>query len=223
MSDYIPEGDYPVLAWATNFHNVCSDNVSAWNLPEARIGPMGNAITDFGVILEKCHSETKTKADTKDKDLQREALETDIREFVNEYIRANHLVTDVDKVRLGVTVPEDAQDRPDTTDTPELEADISTPGLIVLRYRVKGKKHWGKGKYIHGIETRYEMREDNPAKWEDLKNTIFDTGGTVTIEFDPADAGKRVVINSRWEMNKVDGNRRGKGPWGTPIVVHVPG
>jgi hypothetical protein len=220
--DFIPSADNAFLAWARNFYTVCSENVGPWNLPEQELQDIGNGVDDFEVLLYKCHSEARTKADTRAKNDKHKTLEKMIRGFVNEYIRANHRISKSDKVRLGVTVAKDPHPIPETTGTPEMEADISTPLVIVLRYRARGAKRWGKAKHVHGIETRHEMRDDNPNDWEDLKHSTFDTGGAIHLTFKAADAGKRVVINSRWEMGKVDGER-GKGPWGTAIVVHVPG
>jgi len=222
-TDYIPDGDGPFLDWATNFHTVCSDNKTKWSLPAAELTTMGNDITDFGIVLAKCHSEAKTKADTQDKNDKREALEASIRSFVNGNIRENKAITNADKVRLGVTVPQDGYHPvPVTTGRPELHANIGTPLYIILRYREEGSKHWGKPDHVHGIEVRHEKREDDPEDWEDLKYTVFDTGGSIRISFKNVDAGKRVVLVARWEMGKVDGERS-KGPWGAPIVVHVPG
>jgi hypothetical protein len=35
--DYIPAGDYPFLAWAKNYRQVCTENATAWGLPEQRL------------------------------------------------------------------------------------------------------------------------------------------------------------------------------------------
>jgi hypothetical protein len=198
------------------------DNAALWGLPAAKLTALGDGVMKFAAILGKCQGETRTSADVQDKNDQREALERALRAFVNAHIRVNEAVTNADRVRLGFTVPRAGHPIPETTGAPELEVDISTFLVIVLRYRARGGLRWGKPPHVHGIVVRHEMRGDNPGNFEELRHTVFDTGGTLRISFNQADAGKRVVFVGRWVMGKVDGVR-GLGPWGTPIVVHVPG
>jgi hypothetical protein len=70
---------------------------------------------------------------------------------------------------------------------------------------------------VHGVEIRWEIREEPPAKEEDLANSEIATRSPFTLTFTGDKRGKKVFFCLRWE------NGTGKkGPWSAVANAIIP-
>jgi hypothetical protein len=214
---YIPVGDYAFLAWAKNYHRVCTDNAALWGLPLPRLTAMGDAIAGFQVILDKCHSDLRTKADTASKNIQRKALKTDCRTFNLEYTQNSSKVSDDDRIRLQIPVRDVMRSNiPRPTVAPHFTLGLTnTTGQLALIIidPVNGEEQIPYG--MNGAVVYYAVRgpgEPVPATVEDLTVSELASASHYIIKsFKSGDEGKRVYVTLCWENEKGE-----QGPW-SPI------
>jgi hypothetical protein len=204
---FIPAGDYLFYAWAKNYQEVCSSMATIWGLPAERLNTMGVRVTAFGQILDRCHGEQRTKADTKSKNMQRKVLQKDCRTFNKEFTQFSSKVTDDDRIRLQIPVNDVKRSNiPVPTTTPLFSLTRGkNPRQIIIRITdpVTGELHIPSG--MNGAVAYYKVvAMDAPAPAiEELIQSVIATSSRFTLKgFTSADEGKRVYIALCWENEK---------------------
>jgi hypothetical protein len=141
------------------------------------------------------------------------------RKLYTGYLKNNPLVTDEDLVNMGLPKHSSGGRTPPTPPTTivEVTVDTSIPATIILNYRNKNEKGTAKPPRVHGVEIRYEILDEPPQDWEQLKNSSFDTRTPAKLVFKGEDRGKTVYFALRWENNVGE-----KGPWGEIYSAIIP-
>jgi hypothetical protein len=127
-------------------------------------------------------------------------------------------MTDEDRVRLGLTVP-------DTTPTEEAdpdeypEIDVDTSVLRRIKCKFLNREHRvAKPPHVHGIELRSGfIPEGEEPSIEHLTDSSFSTRASMTKDFSDKDRGRRFGLCARYENNTGR-----KGPFGPIVVVFIP-
>jgi hypothetical protein len=100
----VPNGDGEFLEWGDVFCVYLRDKVDGWGIPAAAVAALEGFRTEYRRAYAAAQDPNHGKADTHAKNEARAAYETDIRRFIQEYIAFNHLVSDDDRINLGVPV-----------------------------------------------------------------------------------------------------------------------
>jgi hypothetical protein len=217
---YIPATDAAFLAWVKNFYTVCDEMTTAWGLPAARITALGVMKTNFETVYDKCKSDQKTKADTQDKNDRKAALETECRAIAQEFLMHSSKITNTDRVRLGLHVP-------DTTRTP-VGVPAHAPLFVLERTKVAcrfllrimdsetGKEAVPYG--YNGAVVFYGVFDEPPSGPEKLPKSVLASTCIFPLnDFKPEEEGRRAYIALQWE------NEHGqRGPWSDMQSMIVP-
>jgi hypothetical protein len=172
-----------------------------------------------------------TPSKKKEKTRVREAEETNaIRPYVKQYL---HFPPVTNEQRDAAGIPNHKKSGrggavADPTDHVEYEFIIDPVGRrIIVKFRILGSSHWGKGRY-HSVEIRYWILPlDAPAPvdasapgWQ----SDTDTASPWEITGGGEDSGKRIWIAMRWKNRSTGGKtqKNGRGPWSEIRGVVVP-
>jgi hypothetical protein len=215
---YLPQADVPCLEWARNFVQYGSANATRWGLTADDFAPVGAAGQAYEAALQRCNLPETSKLDRAAKNAAKKTLRNMAREFVNQHLRYNPAVTDLDRIALGIPVQDKILtpgSKPATI--PETEIRISRIRSVSLYIKDAGSTRRGKPKGVHGAEIRWDIRDTPPEKPEDLANSYFFTRSPAKFDFSEDERGKMVYFCPRWE------NRTGKkGDWGEIVAAIIP-
>jgi hypothetical protein len=210
---YIPPQDGELATWITGFMQNIIVIGPRVNFPESvqqEIMKFGGDFNQKYLIAKD--PATRTTVTIKAKDEARKKLEEKIRSAVNEYLAYNHLVTDEDKVTLGLHVRDPKPTPSPISDVPpSIEARSGTAGNV--DFHIIGPKPLGQ----HGAEIVWAVLDTKPIGWKDLTHSSFCTRSPLRLSFDGEDRGKTLYFAARWE------NTRGeKGVWSEIMNVIIP-
>ena len=136
-NNYLPRGDKKFDLWQSNFITIVGTNVVLWLILAADFTALTAVQTSWNTYwgIAKNFS-TRTPTDTKNKNVARKAYSKAIRAFVKKWIAGNNLITDGNRVSLGVTVYKTTYTKsPVTTSAPVINA-VSGGHLITeINYR----------------------------------------------------------------------------------------
>jgi hypothetical protein len=203
-----------------NFITYLEDSsvVSRLGLDATRIAALRGEIDAYRNACTLADSPNAGKADRLDRREKAKSVGKSVRHYVNVALRFNENMTDEDRVRLGLTVPDTAatpEANPD--EYPEIEADTS----VMRRVRCKflNREHRvAKPPHVHGIELRSGFIPDGEKpSLTHLLNSSFSTRALTTMDFTDEDRGRRLGLCARYENNI-----GGKGPFGPIVVVFIP-
>jgi hypothetical protein len=218
-ADYIPRSDGKFLAWVKNLFAYVLMNAMRWNITPSswsHIDPP--MITAYEDALKKTEDPNRGKADTQVKNQTRDALKKETRKYVKGYLEYNPLVTDDDRVHMGLPIHDT---KPTPVSDPETtpDATVETPSPGVVEFHIVDSKSGKKAKPagVHGCEIRWIVADTVPEDWDQLINSSFSTRTPVRISFKGPDRGKTLYFALRWE------NTRGvKGPWTEIMNAIIP-
>jgi hypothetical protein len=159
------------------------------------------------------------RVDVLAKNQARRALEKAVRIYVKAYLANNPLVTDEDKIAMGLPVYTGVRSpiKPPKT-APVLEIDTRTRRRLSIGYKDEASPKRAKPKGVHGIEIRWAILDHPPASVKELINSSFDTDPPLVLDFDETERGKHVYLCGRWEIRR-EGE---KGPDGAIVEVVIP-
>jgi hypothetical protein len=216
--DYVPTKDAAFAVWAKNLILYVQARLSAFNIQDAVFQPLLGLHTAFEAAYAKALDPNRGSVDVAEKNRARAAFEKALRDFVKAFLEYSPFVSDTDRNEMKLPV-HDATPTPVPRPTtfPEYDIDTSIPGQLSVRFWDEAGKKRGKPKGVHGAEVRSEMREQAPAKAEDLINSDIATRSPFTTRYTGDNQGKRVYFCLRWENGKGE-----KGPWGAIVSAVVP-
>ncbi|MDR1371902.1 MAG: hypothetical protein LBJ17_02075 [Dysgonamonadaceae bacterium] len=210
-SDYIPRKDSLFYVWVTSFFKALAAIYERIKFPFDLLESLQITGEEFRILYEKAESEeTRTKISIFAKNECRKKFEKEVRHAVKEYLTSNHLVTNADRISLGIPIyKSERTPSPVAEDAPELLVDGTKLGKVSIHFYAVGsimKK--GKPEGQHGAEFGWMISETRPKHRDELPHSAFDTNSPFTIQFDDEMRGKTLWFVARWE------NTRGqKGPW----------
>ncbi|MDR2471991.1 MAG: DUF4744 domain-containing protein [Tannerella sp.] len=141
-----------------------------------------------------------------------------VRNFVNQRLRYNQTVTNEDRVKLGLNVP-DTTPTPVATPTTWPIASTRSAGPRQIRVDWHDSLSASKAKPtgVHGCEIRHSILDTPPTTNDDLLRSDFATRTPHTFNFNEQQRGKSIYFCLRWETNKGD-----KGPWSEILKAIIP-
>jgi hypothetical protein len=218
-TDYIPRSDGKFLTWVKNLFAYLVTNASRWNLNPsswAHINPP--MISAYENALAKAQDPNSGVADTLEKNETRDTLKKATRIYVKEHLEYNSLITDEERLHMGLPVhdphPTPASD-PHTY--PLLSTKLPAPGVVEIHAVDSESRRRAKPAGVHGFEVKTAILETPATDWAQLTDSIFFTRTPGQISFSGAQRGKMLSLAARWE------NTRGvKGPWSEIITVIIP-
>jgi hypothetical protein len=153
MADYIPSGDEVFLEWARNLYNYALAHFADWGgipSPSASVGPLVGA---YLTALTAAQKPNRGKVDVLAKNQSRDALKKAIRIYVKAWLINNPLVTDEDKIAMGLPVYKKTKSPvvPPKT-APVLDIDTRTRRRLSIGYKDEASPKRAKPKGVHGIE-----------------------------------------------------------------------
>ncbi|MDR2468997.1 MAG: hypothetical protein LBD27_00740 [Tannerella sp.] len=216
--DYLPLTYAALLNWLLNFLGYVMENLNRFNIPISETETLQETVNAFQVAQAKAENPNAGKADRLERKETANAVRKAVRDFVNVHLRYNRAVTDEDRVKMGLHVP-DTTPTPvgEPTTMPVVEIDTSIIMRLTLKYRNAGSSSRAKPAGTHGVEIRWEILPVPPDTTADLTHSEFSTRSPHTFVFEENQRGKTVYFRLRWE------NMRGqKGPWSEIYSTVIP-
>ncbi|MDR2362299.1 MAG: hypothetical protein LBD91_06165 [Prevotellaceae bacterium] len=217
--DYIPKGPNAFNTFQFNFIDLVTTNKAAWGITDAAIAPLAAQKAVWDVVYPKASNEdNRSRADVLAREECQAAYTGDIRLFVNQQLRYNPLVSDPDKLRLGLHVPSGTREDAPEPDKAPLVIKIDTSES--RRYTIHFGNELGeraKPAGVHGCEIYMKKGGDPPTADSEFTFAGTDTNTPFVVDFDIADIGKTVYYHLRW-VNTVGV----RGPWSRQESAIVP-
>ena len=214
----IPTKDAAFAAWIRNLLPYVQAHLTAFNIQDAVFQPLLTLNSAWETAYAKALDPNRGPVDIAEKNRVREALEKELRSFIKAFLLYSPFVSDKERNEMQLPIHDTKPTPvPPPTTFPEYSVDSSIPNQLTVRFWDAVTKQRGKPRGIHGAEIRWELREDAPAKVEDLVNSSFTTRTPYALVFTGDKQGHRVYFCLRWENNKGE-----KGPWGALVSAVVP-
>ncbi|MDR1282159.1 MAG: hypothetical protein LBK99_15265 [Opitutaceae bacterium] len=217
--DYIPGGDAPFHDFQETLIAYLPAHLAAWGLTTVQIA----GLVAKQVIWREAHAmainpATRTSAAIQVKNTARIALETEIRLVTGAYLARNPLVTDKDRINMGLTVRKTTRPpAPVPVKRPGVKITLISPGRVIVAFFDADNIHRAKPGQVHGAEVESTIRDTAPTTDADFTRSAFCTRSPFTFDFDISQRGKTLWLRLRWE------NTRGeKGPWTDIFQVIIP-
>jgi hypothetical protein len=223
MSDYMPFPDARFMDWIKNLIAYLEANIARLGIDATVIAALKALVQLFETAYEKTGLPETSKLDTATKNAAKAELRSATRDFVNSYIRYNKAVTDIDRLGMGLPIPDKTPTPvPPPTTAPIIELRLARIRQVLVAFKNEGSTRWGKPAGVHGAEIRWAVRDqhdvkDPPIEPTDLANSSFATKSPHTMEFSGAERGQTLDLCLRWENNVGD-----KGPWGEISSAIIP-
>jgi hypothetical protein len=215
---YVPKKDTAFAVWIASLIAYVQAHLPVFNIQEAVFQPLLDLHTAFKTAYTKALDPNRGPVDIAEKNRAREALEKALRGFVKAFLLYSPFVSDKDRDEMKLPIHDTKPTpTPPPSTYPEYDIDTSTPNRLYVHFWDEASKRRGKPKGVHGAEIRWEMREEAPAKAEDLNSSDFATRTPHTFVFTGDKQGLRVYFCLRWENNKGE-----KGPWGVIASAVIP-
>jgi hypothetical protein len=215
---YVPSKDATFFVWVRSLLTYVQPRLSAFNIQDAAFQPLLGLNTAWEAAYTKSLEPNRGSLDVADKNRTRAALDKALRSFIKAFLLYSPYVSNDDRNEMQIPI-QDTKSRavqPPAT-IPEYDVDSSIPNRLFVNFWDQMSKEKKKPKSVHGVEVRWELREDAPAKVEDLSNSSFTTRTPYTFVFTSDKQGQRVYFCLRWENSKGD-----KGPWGALTSAVIP-
>ena len=184
--DYLPRAFATLLAWLLNLKTYLSDSAvtTRLNIDPEKLTPVWEQIDDYQAAYDRAEQPNAGKADRHDRMKKAEIVSATIRHFVKTLLRYNDAVTDDDRIRLGLTIPDTTlTPEGDIKEYPEIEADTSVIRRVKCRF-LNREHHASKPPHVHGTELRSGIiHEGETPSLRHLIESSFSTRSSLTLDF----------------------------------------
>ncbi|MDR0338120.1 MAG: hypothetical protein LBI18_13625 [Planctomycetaceae bacterium] len=209
MPDYIPRADEKFLEWAANLIDYAIAAKTRFHIADDVLVGVRNLENTFANALHKANLPNRGKTDVLLKNEARNILKQTLRQFVKSYLIYNPLVSNEDKINMGLPLHNiKPSPIPPPTTYPETEVDLSVIRQVHILIHEHGKLKQKKPYGVHGWELRWEILDTPPQSINEIRNSEFSTKGHHSLFFDENQRGKMIYFCVRWENNNGK-----KGPW----------
>ncbi|GHV55813.1 hypothetical protein AGMMS49579_19490 [Spirochaetia bacterium] len=218
MADFFPRRDADLVDWLKNFSKVVEENATAWTILTATATELKTKVTAYEATFEAATGENATKALVLQKNEDRDALKTYVRDLKNKHIDYNDAVTDPDRERLRLPIRDKTPSpKPRPTSRPELEVIPTNNRQHTATAINQGTGKKNKPDDAYGVKYLSEIRDTPPPDAADLRNAIFTRKTTQVYDYTEADRGKKVFYAACYENSKGE-----QGPWSDIIAAIIP-
>ncbi len=210
-ANFIPRAHNKFYTWQDYFYNYIVEKQSDFNIDEADIEEISAAKSRYEEAFDRASSpDTANRADRAERNRCEAEFQRVIRRIVNENIRYNSDVSSYDRQYIGLGIADTTLTAAKVpTSYPVLNVDFSQPQRHKLRIQDAKLDSKRKPAGVMGCEVWYAISDDMPQHASELRFAGVATKATFTLDFDPAEEGKKVWYRARWI------NTRGKhGGWG---------
>jgi len=219
--DYIPHGQAVFFNWQDNYVSVLAADSVGWGIPPADLTALQDLQTIYVAAYHTGSKEqklTRTSGHVQAFITAEKNYVAGIRKFNSQWITRNPLVTDAQKVDLGVTVRDTVPTRIDAVNfAPQLVVDKISGGVHTLRFRNPedpSSKKMPKGQRII-LRTAVGANDipEDQIQWTGfltVKRFLYD------VHYTEGDKGKTAYYNAYYESNRGE-----RGPWGDVIDAIV--
>jgi hypothetical protein len=222
--DYIPLKDDDFFNWQGNFVNLVVTNAPGWGIPAPDAAALVARRASFEPLYTTAQNKTtRTRADVLAHRQSRDLYEKEIRAFAKSYLMFNPLVTDEDRIDMGLTV-RDTEPSPGSpiTDVPIVGLKGLGGGDIEVRCRVTtDQTRASMHPDANVVDYRYiavESGDVPPSDPEDCPKADSQPKAKFVLRAGAKNAGKRFYGFFRWLNNR---RPRQEGPWSNAQTVVI--
>jgi hypothetical protein len=207
-TDYIPSNPAKFDAFFKNIVQYVSDKCSgatpAWtHIPQAALTELVAKYAAWSAAYGPTLKPTCTK---QERDEMRRVLKISqkyLRGFVNAWLRYHPAVTNDDKEKMGLHIP-DPTPTPasDPTTRPEFNIKVKDIRTLSLLFHDEGSERRAKPKGIGGAVIRWIVQDHPAVNVRELTNSFLATRTPYTMVFTDEERGKIVSIAMQWQNRK---------------------
>lgn len=214
-NDYVPGGNLEFFNWQSDLITYATTRRVGWGIADDPWTALIDAQTTYNPLFNAIKNKgTRTSAQVEAHTNGRTVYEKIVRDFVQEWLAFNSLVTDADRVSMNITVHTDERSpRPAIETAPNPSMKPKDGARILCECRVESDSSKPS---MHpdadSIEMRFAIGTAAPALPKDCPNIKLKSKARFTIELDLADAGKKIFAFFRY-INTSDDTKN--GPWST--------
>jgi len=221
---YIPLKDDDFFNWQGNFVNLVVTNAPGWGIPAPDVAALVARRASFEPLYTTAQNKTtRTRADVLAHRQSRDLYEKEIRAFAKSYLMFNPLVTDEDRIDMGLTV-RDTEPSPSQpiTDVPIIGLKGLGGGDIEVRCRVTTDRTMcSMHPDANVVDYRYVTVESGdvpPSDPEDCPKADSQPKAKFVLRAGAKNSGKRFYGFFRWLNNR---RPRQEGPWSNAQTVVI--
>ncbi|MFH1231592.1 MAG: hypothetical protein V1709_08875 [Planctomycetota bacterium] len=221
---YIPKRDDDLFNWQGNFVNLVVANAVAWAIPPADVTALSARRASYEPLYHAAQNKAqRSKDDVLAHRQMRKTYEKEIRTLARQYLMNSPLVSDTDRVNLGLTV-RDTEPSPGKpiTDVPVVVLRPLGGGDIETRVKpTKDQTRPSMHPDANLVEYRYVIVESGdvpPADPDDCPKGDVQTKAKFVLRCGAKNTAKRFYGFFRWLNNR---RPRQEGPWSNaqPVVI----
>lgn len=219
--DYIPAGEKEFFDWQNNFATILAAGAATWNVPTATLTSLDSLRNDYEnkyALANKGKKASRTPLQIKQKKDATKLYEAAIRQVVKEFLAFNSLVSDDDRLNLGITVRDFIKTASTTPKTIPVLTVLPVNGSR-LKITVKqqpdadGISRRGKPEDAASFEVAIWIGDGAPKDGDKCTIKHEYTKSPVTLSFSPEDSNKDATIFVRWI-----GYGKQQGSWSNGIT-----
>ena len=227
---FIGRKDADFDTWQKNFINVLLPNYTAWGIGAAAESTLTTLQTTWAADYAtggKNMVATRTKQQVKAKTVARKAYETALRLFVKQWIKTNPLISDAQRIAMGITVNKNTRTPVAIPDTdPQITITPGSGAQLIINFKQKSHvitsanvmfKSAARPKGYHSVRIYYVVGGTAPTGIAGCNTTVGMTKSPHKLRFNPADAGKTVYMFACWVNTKEQ-----EGPLTALITTVIP-
>jgi len=200
-------------------------NAVAWGIPNATIALLTASQTTWNAAwLAAKDKGMRTPSDVQAKKNARTDYVANLRPALQAYVQKNPLVTNADRVAMGVPPLNKTRKRSAVpTTVPQVDLKIGNGNIIHIFFKQgvdeQGVGRRGKPDGVSHAEVAINIGDPAPASADDCLTHLHKGRSPYQLQTTPADVGKRLYVFARW-VNP----RHEPGPWTTaPLTLVIPG
>lgn len=230
MPDYIPTTDEGFDTFQDNFIAGVQPNLAAWEIPNADFDALETLQTVWVAAWDVAkNKDTRSRADVRAKVDAREAYQSALRKFVQQWLAFNDKVSDAQREALGLKVRDT---EPTPAPVPDRAPDITIAEIRHLSHQLRltdpeNPHTQAKPKGVAEIEVfrvispqkAEPVPTPSPAPPTDIGQYRFVGNATrflYTVEYAMSDVGKTV-----WYIARYVNTRGEAGPWSNAVNATV--
>ncbi len=223
QAPYLPATDSAFDAWLTNFSALITAAPTTYGLIAGDATAIAAQQTAWNAaFLAATTPATRTPVTIADKDAARITAEATVRPYATTISR-NPSVTNMDKIAVGVNLPNNARTPvPPPTTQPALTLVSAIHNVHTLAYRdtstpTSKAKPFG----AIGIDVRQAIGTTPATDPNACAPLTQATKSPITLGTDSADVGKLATYFGRWITRSGPGGQAQFGPWSASLVVAI--
>ena len=204
--DYIPSQEEPFNEWQMNFSAVLAPNIAAWAIPVTAVDALTKQKADYEkayAVANKGKINSRTREQVLAKNEATTSYKKSLRAFVMSNLAFNDLVTDPDRLLLGIRVRDNIRTKSGVpASVPDLFCTPVSGNRILVTVRQQpnsdGRSKRGKPADADGFQLSLSLGVEPAVAAEDCKTKILYKRSPAEIKNLPQDAGKILTVYARW-------------------------